>query len=325
MSEQKILIDAFGCDNPDAVIEGVAKALNEIKDVKLAVVGNSDYIVNYLKDSECDFSRLEIIDAKEVITNEDSPVEAIRCKKQSSLVVGYTALKNRDDLPIMITAGSTGAVIAGAVLVLGRESRDDRPFLATFFPSDNGGFTCLADCGANVDCRPDHLLTFAKYSSEYVSKVYNIERPRVGLLSNGTEDKKGNSVNKEAFALLKASELNFVGNVEAKTALSGQVDVIVTDGFNGNILLKSIEGTAKSILLRISALLKKNAGENTDMTFVKKSFAELMQTLDFNTMGGAMLLGVKKPIIKAHGSANADTVVNTVKQAINIVKSGFNR
>ena len=322
MENAKILIDVFGCDNPSAMIEGLAKAINEVEGVSLVAVGDKEYIEKTLDGKEFDRTRLEILDAKEIITNEDSPVEAIRQKKNSSLVVGYTALKNREDLPIMITAGNTGAVIAGAILVLGRESREDRPFLTTFLPNDKGSFTCLADCGANVDCRPEHLMTFAKYSVEYMSKVFKIDNPKVGLLSVGTEDKKGNVLTKSTFALLKESNLNFCGNVEGKTVLSGDCDVIVSDGFDGNVLLKSIEGTAKSVIKRMVELLKKNSN-GADMTFVKKSIAELMQTLDFNSLGGAMLLGVKKPIVKAHGSANSDTVVNTVKQAINIVKSGF--
>lgn len=321
MNEQKILIDAFGCDNPDDVIDGILKVLNEIEKVNLAVVGNSEYIQNRLKNIEFDSSRLEIINADEIITNDEAPVAAIRQKKQSSLVVGYSALKNRADLPIMITAGSTGAVIAGAILVLGRESRDDRPFLATFLPNDKGGVTCLADCGANVDCRPEHLLTFAQISAEYLSKLYGITNPIVKLLSVGTEDKKGNAVTKEAFALLKNSELNFGGNIEAKTVLSGETDVVVADGFNGNVLLKAIEGIAKSVSQRLLSFLKKNAQADADLSFVKKSFAELMQTLDFNSLGGALLLGVKKPVIKAHGSANSDTIVNTVKQALKIIKN----
>ena len=325
MEKTKILIDVFGCDNPNAIIDGLAKAINQTEEVVLVAVGDKEYIENRLKKQNCDKSRLEIIDAKDAITNDDSPVVAIRQKKQSSLVVGYTALKNRADLPVMITAGNTGAVIAGAILVLGRECREDRPFLATFLPTDKGGFTCLADCGANADCRPEHLLTFAKYSSSYMEKVFGVKEPKVGLLSVGTEDKKGNAVTKEAFELFKNSDLNFVGNMEAKTALSGEYDVIIADGFNGNVLLKAIEGTTKSVVSRIMTLIKKHAKKEDNTDFIKGAFGELMQTLDFNSLGGAMLLGVKKPIIKAHGSANADTVVNTVKQAMSIINSGFNR
>ncbi len=322
MEKAKILVDVFGCDNPLEIVKGLAKAINEIEDVALVAVGDKEYIESSLEDVEFDRERLEILDAKESITNEDSPVVAIRQKKDSSLVVGYTALKDREDIPVMITAGNTGAVIAGAILVLGRERREDRPFLATFLPNDKGTLTCLADCGANVDCRPEHLMTFARHSVEYMTKIMNIENPKVGLLSVGTEDKKGNNVTKETFALLKQSDLNFCGNVEGKTVLSGDVDVIVADGFNGNVLLKSIEGTAKSVVKRTVELLKKNSN-GIDMGFVKKSIAELMQTLDFNSLGGAMLLGVKKPIVKAHGSANSDTVVNTVKQALKIIKSNY--
>ena len=214
-------------------------------------------------------------------------------------------------------------MIAGSVLILGRASGNDRPTLLTFLPNDKGGFTCLADCGANVDCKPHHLLKFGEYASEYSQKVLGVENPKVALLSVGTEDKKGNAVSKETFKLLKESNLNFVGNMEAKTALSGDVDVIVADGFDGNVLLKSIEGTAKSVAGRILALLKKHASKNGDMAFVKKAFDELMELLDFNSQGGAILLGAKKPIVKAHGSANSQTVVNTVKQAIKICKSGY--
>lgn len=324
MENAKILIDLFGCDNSDAVIDGLVKTINEIPSVQLVGVGDKDYIETRLESETFDRTRLEILDAKQVITNDDSPVVAVRSKKDSSLVVSYNALKTRTDIPVMITAGNTGAVIAGAILILGREKREDRPFLATFIPNDKGGVTCLADCGANVDCRPEHLVSFAKNAVEYVSKVYGIDNPKVSLLSVGTEDKKGNALTKETFVLLKESDLNFLGNVEAKTVLSGESDVIVADGFDGNVLLKSIEGTAKVVVKRMLELLKKHANGN-DMTFAKKAFGELMQTLDFNSLGGALLLGVKKPVIKAHGSANSETVVNTVKQAIKIIESGYNR
>ena len=311
----KILIDAFGCDNPEQFISGIATAINETENVTLVVAGDEKTIENVLKGEQFDRSRLEILDASEVISNEDSPVLAIRRKKKSSLVVAY----------VMISAGNTGAVIAGAVLLLGRENSETRPTLATFFPNEKGTMTCLADCGANVDCRAEHLLQFATHASGYVKKVYAIESPRVALLSVGTEDQKGNQTTKEAFELLKKSNLNFVGNMEAKTALSGEVDVIVADGFWGNVLLKTIEGTAKFMMNKTLELLLKNAEKGVDLSFVKKTFYELKQTIDFNSLGGAVLLGAKKPIIKAHGSANAETMVNTVKQAVNMINSGYIR
>ena len=321
MLNKKILIDAFGADAPDLVIDGIAKAINAYSEVEIVAVGKREYIENRLIDQDFDRNRLEIIDAEEVVTNDDGPVESIRKKRNSSLYVGMTALKDRHDIGCMITAGNTGAVIAGSVLILGRETDNDRPTLVTLLPNDKGGITCLADCGANVDCKPHHLLKFAEYANDYAKGVLKIEEPKVALLSVGTEDKKGNMLTKETFKLLKESGLNFIGNMEAKTALSGDVDVIVADGFYGNVLLKSIEGTAKSVLMRMLKLLKKNAGEKDDFTFVNKAVKELLQQLDFNSMGGAILLGVKKPIIKAHGSANSDTVINTVNQAISIIKT----
>ncbi len=317
----KVLIDAFGCDDQDSFIRGIADAINEIDGVNIVVSGSREYIENKLSGLEFDRSRLEFIDVPDVITNDDAPVMAIRKKKDSSLVAAYEALRDRDDIPIMITAGNSGAVIAGAILILGREDRQDRPTLVTLFPNDKGGETCLADCGANVDCRPEHLVKFAGYASDYMKRVHGIEKPRVALLSVGVEDKKGNIQSKEAFALLRESELNFVGNMEARTALSGDVDVIVADGFHGNILLKSIEGTATSVIRRLVGYLMKNLPEGCNPSFIEKSVNDLKATIDFNTQGGAVLLGVKKPIIKAHGSANSETVVNTVKQAVRIIRN----
>ena len=321
----KIVIDVFGCDYPDQVIEGLAKAINQIEEVTLVATGDKAYIEEKLNGVEFDRSRLEIVDAPEVITNNDVPIRALRQKKNSSMVKALTLLRDNEDIPVMITAGSTGAMFAGAILVLGRDNMSERPTLVTALPTEKGNYVCIADCGANVDCKPDQLLKFGEYASVYMQKTYGIESPKVALLSVGTEDKKGNSLTKETFTMLKESNLNFVGNIESKTAISGDVDVIVCDGFSGNVLLKSIEGVAKTVMKMVSTALKKNADANSDFTFVKKAFGELMQTFDFNSLAGSMLLGAKKPIIKGHGSANADTVVNTVKQAMTMVKSGFAR
>ncbi len=317
----KILIDGFGCDDPRGFLSGIPEAIKQNPDVTLAVVGDKDVIEEILSGCEFDRGRLEIIDAKEVITNEDSPVLAIRMKKNSSLTVALKTLRDSEDIGVMITAGSTGAVIAGSTLILGREDREDRPTLVTLLPNDLGTITSIADCGANTDSRPEHLLKFATYASRYMASVYGIAAPKVALLSVGTEDEKGNELTKEAFKLLSASELNFVGNIEARTALSGEVDVIVTDGFSGNVLLKSIEGTAKSVIKRMVGMLMKHAKADTDTSFIKSAVGELLTTIDFNSMGGAIILGAKKPIIKGHGSANSDTLVNTVKQAAQIIKN----
>lgn len=318
----KVLIDVFGCDSPDLIIRGLALAINRVDGVTLVACGDKEYILDKLKDEEFDRSRLEILDAKDVITNEDQPVVAIRSKTQSSMVVALNELKNNPEIPVMISGGNTGALIAGSILIVGRETIQDRPTLITLLPNDKGGMTCLVDCGANVDCLPEHLVQFAGYANKYVSKVYNIESPKVALLSVGTEDSKGNAQTKEAFGLLKNSGLNFVGNVEARTVLSGDYDIVVADGFAGNILLKSIEGTTKTVIGRLMKFIANRAG-NTDTGFVKLALQDLMHTIDFNSFGGAIILGAKKPVIKAHGSANSETVVSTVKQALQMVKSSY--
>lgn len=323
MGKIKILVDVFGCDYPDNIIEGIAKCVNSADGFVIVAAGNRNYIENRLSCFEYDRERVEFLDAREIITNDDSPVAAIRNKKDSSLVKGLYALKAEEDIKAMVSAGSTGAVLCGAVLLLGKADGVERPALASVLPADNGKFVCIADCGANADCRPEHLVKFAEMASGYMKSVYGSDNPAVGLLSVGTEDKKGNELTKAAFGLLKESGLNFIGNAEGKGVLSGRYDVIAADGFTGNVLLKSIEGTAKSVAARALKLLKKHAPEGSDTNFVKNAFAELNSSMDFNSMGGAVLLGVKKIVVKAHGSANADTVVNTVMQALKMYSGGL--
>ena len=316
----KVVVDAFGCDHPEEFTRGIAEALRQIDDVTIVACGSKEKIEEFLSNEEFERNRLEILDASEVITNSDSPLRALRQKKNSSLVVAYNALKEDDDTVALVSAGNTGAVIVGAVLLLGRREGVEKPALSTILPNLKGTVTCLVDCGASVDCRAVHLLKFAEHGSEFMKKTYGIENPKVALLSVGTEDEKGNALTKEAFALLKESGLNFVGNMEAKTILTGDVDVIVTDGFAGNVALKSVEGVSSAVVRIMAGLLKKNAPEGTDLTFVKKSMGDFMAMYDFNSLGGAVLLGVNKPIVKAHGSANDKTLVSTVKQAIQMYK-----
>lgn len=323
MEMTKIVLDCYGCDNPEEIIKGGAAAVEEVKDVGLVLCGNADEINRILSKENYDKSRLEVIDAREVIVNGESPTAALRTKKDSSLTAAYTYLKEDSSAKVLISAGSTGAVLCGAVMFLGRCEGVKRPALASVFPTDNGGLVCVADCGANVDCKPMHLFDFARFASEYMKSAFSISSPRVGLLSVGTEEGKGNELVKEAYKLLKESELNFVGNVEAKSVLSGVADVIVCDGFDGNVLMKSIEGTAKSVCARLYTLLVRFMPKDADTSFVKRAFGELQRTLDFNTQGSAILLGVKKIVLKAHGSAVAETVVNTVKQAVAMLNGGF--
>lgn len=244
----KIVIDAFGCDYPEKVIKGTAKAVREIQDVSLVIVGKETYIKEILNGETYDENRLEIINAEEVITNDESPSVTIRQKKNSSLRIAYKTLKENDDCNALISCGSTGAVIVGSIMCLGRADGIERPTLASILPCENEKLICLLDCGANVDCKPHQLIQFAELGENYMRQVYGIAKPTVALLSVGTEDAKGNALSKETFTLLKESDLNFIGNMEGKTVLSGKADVIVTDGFAGNVLLKAIEGVSSSVM-----------------------------------------------------------------------------
>lgn len=318
----KVIVDVFGCDNPTAVINGLSKAINCIPDVTLVASGNKAIIEETLKDVKFDRTRLEIIDATEVITNHDHPSMAFLKKKDSSLVKAFKRLKEDEECVALISAGNTGAVIAGSVIVLGKKEGVERPAMATLLPVSPTQVSLMLDCGANVDCKPFQLLGFAKFGAEYLETNYGVKNPRVGLLSIGTEDEKGNAQTKETFGLLKESGLNFVGNTEAKTILSGACDVIVTDGFVGNSILKTIEGVSSTVIKTFVGLMQKNAPEGTDLTFVMKSLKDFMGIYDFNSMGGAVILGVNKLVIKTHGSSNENTIVNAVKQAM---KNGLNK
>ncbi len=319
-----IIVDAFGGDNPELVIKGIGMAIKQIPDVKIAAVGSREKIEELLAGEDFDRERLEIINADEVISPADSPVMSLRRKKNSSLVVSYDNLRERDDTVAMVSAGNTGSIIAGAHLLLGRREGVECPALATILPTVRGTYTLLVDCGANVDCRAPYLLDFAKHGTEYMRSVYGIDSPKVALLSVGTEDTKGNALTKEAFGLLREAEgINFVGNMEAKTLLSGEVDVIVSDGFPGNVALKSVEGVSGAVIAILTELIKKCAPEGADLSFVKQAVGMFARKYDFNTQGGAILLGVKKPIVKMHGSAVAETVVNSVMQAVRMYKGGY--
>jgi glycerol-3-phosphate acyltransferase PlsX len=313
----KIAIDTMGSDKGCAmVVEGALRAIRKNSDMGVVLVGKPDEIEAVLAGQEYDSDRLEVVAASEVITNYDNPVEAIFRKSDSSLVKALTLAADRDDIVGLINAGSTGALIAGSLRYL--PSKDlKRPALAAVLPAERGGFTCLVDTGANIDCTPSQLLSFAKMGSEFMHDLYGIEDPRVGLLSNGAEATKGNKLVKETHALLAADgDINFVGNIEGTNALSGDCDVLVADGFSGNQVLKNSEGIAKRIITDIVKYSKKT-GNPALMELV----SYLMGVYDFNSLGGGILLGVRKPVIKAHGAANSTSIVSTSEMILNIAKN----
>lgn len=319
--EMKIVLDAYGGDNsPHAILEGAAKALDNNKELELILTGNEDEIKQILAEFNCDMTRVEISDAREIITNNESPTEAIKKKKNSSLVRAMEITKAREDVVGVVTAGSTGATLTGGILKIGRLKGIKRPALAPILPTVLGGNCCLIDCGANVDSKPEFLEQFALMGVSYMRSVYGIENPRVALLSVGVEDKKGNELTKGAFPLLKNLPINFVGNMEACDALSGQYDVIVCDGFAGNILLKSTEGTLAAFMTLMKAALKKTFVSKIGALLVKKQLKEMVKSFGQDDNGGAAFLGVSKLLLKAHGSSKAKHIYAAINQVIKMAE-----
>ena len=319
MVQYKIAIDVMGSDNgPEVLVEGAVKALLENSDLGIVIVGDESAINKKLSELEYDRERVEVIHATDVITNYDSPTAAIYGKLESSLVKGLLALAEREDIAGFISGGNTGALLAGSLrYVPAKELK--RPALAATLPAEKGGFTCLVDTGANVDCTPSHLVDFAHMGAEFMKTYCSIENPRIGLLSNGAEETKGNKLVKTTHALLKEeSDLNFIGNVEGNRALSGDCDVLVADGFAGNQVLKNSEGIARRIITDIVKYAKKTGNPE-----IMKLVQHLMGIYDFSSLGGGVVLGVGKLIVKVRGSANADSISNASAMMLNMMKNKF--
>ena len=325
----KIILDAMGGDNaPDAVIKGVAKAINKIE-ADILLVGNEEIINSrvkalYGKNKISEISeKIKIHHTTETIEMEDTPTVAIKHKKDSSMVVGFRLLKEGKG-DVFISAGNSGALLAGATLLIGRIKGIDRPALAGILPSYKSRLL-LIDAGSNTNCRPMNLLQFAQMSSIYLKNTYKIENPRIGLLNIGTEETKGNELMKESYKLLKEKSgelgINFIGNIEGRDAFSGKVDAVVTDGFTGNIFLKAVEGLGKLVKRTLTESLKKNVlsiiGAIPSMPAIKR----FSKTMDYKEYGGALFLGVKQPVVKAHGSSDEKLFEFTIIQAEQFVKN----
>ena len=300
----KIVIDTEGSDaGAPMMIRGAGNALKKYPNLRVVLVGNEALIREECEKNGMPMERVEILHATEVVTNYDSPTAALFEKTDSSLVRALLALSEREDVCGMINAGSTGALLAGTVRYLSTEDRK-RPALAAVLPAAGGGFTCLVDTGATIDCTPAMLVHFAHLGSDFMKRFHGIENPRVGLLSNGAESTKGNKLVKETHALLCTEpDLNFVGNVEGTGALSGSCDVLVCDGFAGNQVLKVSEGIARRIITDIVKYSKKTGDDG-----IMKLVGYLMGIYDFNSLGGGLILGARKNVIKIHGAANEKSV-----------------
>ena len=317
----KILLDAMGGDNaPAAPVKGAVMALERDKELFLILTGRQNDIEAELKKYSYDKNRLEIVDCPDVISMNDIPTEAIK-KKQSSLVAAYWMLKKQDDICGLVTAGSTGAAIVGGQLILGRIRGIKRPALCPAIPNSRGGVTLLVDCGANAECKSIMLCQFALLGSAYATAAFGIKRPKVGLLNNGTEEHKGDTLRQETYKIMSGmQDINFVGNVEGRDITMGECDVVVSDGFSGNIALKSIEGCGKLVLGIMKKELTSSLSAKIGYLFIRKAIKRMRAQLDFDKVGGALLLGVKKPVIKSHGSSKGETIANSIANAVNVYK-----
>ena len=317
----KILIDAMSGDNaPLEMIRGALLAL-EAYDHEIMLIGDENILSDIAVKEELDLSGIKIVNATDVITMEDRPLCVVREKKQSSMSVGLRMLAG-GEIDAFVSAGNTGALITGATLIVRRFKGINRPAIASVLPLSNP--VLLMDSGATLNCSSDDLCQFAFMGAKYMEKIYHMDRPRVGLLNNGTEYNKGNPLQVETYQLLLESGLNFVGNVESKAVPFDVVDVLVTDGFTGNIFLKSIEGMGKFMLKMLKEVLTTNLvmAASTALT-MKEKRKELKRRFDASEHGGAPILGVRAPVIKAHGSSDATAIMNAVRQAISYVENGI--
>ena len=321
----KIIVDAFGGDNaPVEIVKGAVEAVKKLSDVELILTGDEQAIKNILKDEKYDGNRIQIVHAPDVISNDESPTMAIKQKKESSLVVGLDMLKNDESIVGMVSAGSTGAVLAGGLLRVGRIKGILRPALAPLLPNLKGGKTLLIDCGANMDCKPQYLEKFACLGSEYMRNMFGIESPRVAIISVGVEDKKGNAQVHETFELLKNNpNVNFVGNMEARDMLSGDFDVLVADGYVGNVALKATEGAFETIMSVLkSEIMASGLKGKIGGALLKNAFKRIKERMDYTSVGGSPFLGVQKILIKSHGSSKAKTIVAAIEQVKTIHEAG---
>lgn len=324
-----ILVDAMGGDNaPDAVIKGAVKAVNEVES-EIMLIGDKEVINSRVKELfgkekiEDLSPKFSIYHTTEIITMEDKPTDAIKHKKDSSMVVGFNLLKEGKG-DVFISAGNSGALLTGATLLVGRIKGIDRPAMAPMLPAYKKRLM-LIDAGANTNCKPINLVQFAQMATIYLKNTFGIEKPAIGLLNIGTEPTKGNELIRESYEILTKESarlgINFVGNVEGRDAFSGKIDAIVCDGFTGNVFLKTVEGLGKLVKRTLTESLKKNLLSTIAALPALPGIKRFSKTMDYKEYGGALFLGVKKPVVKAHGSSDEKLFHYTIKQAEEFAKN----
>ena len=324
----KIILDAMGGDlAPEAPVMGAIEAA-KLYNTEITLVGRGEEILAVLKKNGIDNlpDGVEICHADDVVDMHDDPSSVIRKRKNSSMIVGLKMLSEGQG-DAFVSAGSTGALLTGATLIVKRVKGIRRAAMAPSMPVKTGGKVVICDCGANAECTAEFLLQFGMVASAYAKNVLGVKNPRVGLLNIGTEDSKGTQLQKDAYALLtKAKEegiLNFTGNVEARAVPLGEVDVVVCDGFSGNVMIKTIEGTAMFMGSLLKKMFKKNLGSKIGYLLCKSGVSDMMKLMDSREVGGTQFLGIKKPVIKAHGNSDVLAFRNAVKQAMTAAEGDF--
>ena len=313
----RIIVDCFGGDHsPDANVDGALSALEKHPDLQVILTGDAGILEDKLKGKSYDPSRLEVVHAPEVIGCDEKPTDVIRLKKESSMIKAIRLLRDDDDIAGMVSTGSTGALVAGALTRLGVLEGVIRPAFCPLLPTMKGGIVGICDSGANVEVTSAHLKQFAIMASLYLENVYGVENPRIALLNVGREAEKGDSMRQEAYR--KISELpcvNFVGNMESRDLLSGSYDAVICDGFSGNVLVKTTEGTALELLLKVKETIFSRTAYKIGALFQKRMFKDLKEFMNYQNYGGSVLLGSRKVVVKGHGSSRAVAVEKCIEQA----------
>ena len=323
----KIIVDCFGGDkSPSANVEGAVLALREHSDLELILTGDEKIIKTELDRLGCKSDRIEIIHAPDVITGEDKPTDAIRLKRDSSMIKAISMLRKEPDIAGLVSTGATGSLIAAATLRIGRIRGIRRPAFCPVLPTMDGGIVGICDSGANVDITPEMLLHQAILGSAYLKNVYGIKSPRVAMLNIGTESEKGDDLRKAAYPMLKGCEsINFVGNMESRDLLSGRYDLVVCDGFSGNVLVKTTEGTALELLKKLKKDIYSKTIYKLGALLMKNMFMQEKEFMNYHNYGGSVLLGCEKTIVKGHGSSDAKAVKICIDQAYRMSSGEMNR